>query len=49
MLRLRLETRLIISELKEKAGLMGTIPTVMANIFNQPFESNQKNEFESEY
>lgn len=33
--RIRQDTNILISELKEKAGLLGTIPVVMTNIFAQ--------------
>jgi len=33
MLRLKQDTRIVQSELKEKAGLMGTLPMVVSNTF----------------
>ncbi len=41
MLRLKLETQIVISELKEKSGLLGTIPSVMSKIFS--LQSDQPN------
>jgi hypothetical protein len=37
MLRLKQDTRIVQSELKEKAGLMGTLPMVVNNTFSHMY------------
>ena len=44
MLRLKQDTTVLLSDLKEKAGLYGTLPIVVDNVFNMRFGSGKFSE-----